>query len=176
MGDAKVEFTNITSLNAEALGEPGQRTFRILVDGGGGSAVIWMEKEQLFQMALAMKQLLAAVPEVQTPSTAHFEQREAPPSTHLEFKLGKLVLGQEATSGRIIIDAHDEESSEGDTPTVRVWGERSQVNTFAEEAIRVCAAGRPLCPLCGGPIDKTGHSCPMSNGHHPLTLTDLEAV
>ncbi|MGH9041277.1 MAG: DUF3090 family protein, partial [Acidimicrobiia bacterium] len=26
-------------------------------------------------------------------------------------------------------------------------------------------AGRPPCPLCGGPLDPEGHVCPKLNGH-----------
>ncbi|MGH9011673.1 MAG: DUF3090 family protein [Acidimicrobiia bacterium] len=25
--------------------------------------------------------------------------------------------------------------------------------------------GRPPCPLCGGPLDPSGHICPRLNGH-----------
>ena len=30
---------------------------------------------------------------------------------------------------------------------------------------RVIAGGRPICPLCGSPIEPEGHMCPKSNGH-----------
>ena len=63
MDAAKSEFTNVTSLRAESLGEPGQRTFRILVDSGSSSAIIWLEKEQLFQLALSIHQILATAPD-----------------------------------------------------------------------------------------------------------------
>ena len=26
---------------------------------------------------------------------------------------------------------------------------------------------RPLCPLCGNPLDPAGHICPAMNGHRP---------
>ncbi|MBV9291748.1 MAG: DUF3090 family protein, partial [Frankiales bacterium] len=32
-------------------------------------------------------------------------------------------------------------------------------------ALRVVAAGRPPCPLCGNPLDPQGHVCPRQNGH-----------
>ena len=31
---------------------------------------------------------------------------------------------------------------------------------------RVIRAGRPPCPLCGNPLDATGHICPRKNGHY----------
>ncbi len=32
---------------------------------------------------------------------------------------------------------------------------------------RLVEAGRPPCPLCGGPLDPKGHDCPRTNGHRP---------
>ena len=170
MAEPKVEFTSLTSLQAEAIGEPGQRTFRVVADSGDSSAVIWLEKEQLFQLAMAINQLLATQPEGRTGGSVAGDDM---PSTHVEFKAAELVLGHEGTMGRFIIDAKDVESTEGDPPAIRLWGERSQFSDFAKEALRVCAAGRPICPLCGSPIDASGHRCPRSNGHGLLDLKDL---
>ena len=36
---------------------------------------------------------------------------------------------------------------------------------FVGRALRVLAAGRPPCPLCGQPLDPQGHLCPRRNGH-----------
>ena len=163
--DPSVEFTKVTSLNVEALGEPGQRTFRILVNSGSSSAVIWLEKEQLLQLALAINRLLATVPEADSTSGAPPQGREVPESTQLDFKLGRMVLGHNESARKFVIDSHDVDSPEEGPATIRVWSERSQVKAFAEEALHVCAAGRPLCPFCGGPIDNTGHICPRTNGH-----------
>ena len=172
MADEKVEFTNVQSIKAEAIGEPGQRRFRILVDGEVGSAMMWLEKEQLFQLAVAINQLQASLPNL---------GRSRPPpedgegaAAQIEFKVGRLVLGHEGSSERLIIDAHDVESGEEEQePTVRVWGERQQLARFAAESLELCAAGRPLCPLCGAPMDPAGHACPRSNGHALQDLADL---
>ena len=159
------EFSSVNELRPEAIGEPGQRTFRMLVDSESSSAVIWLEKEQLLQLALAVQQLLVAIPELRDSPGAAPTVREAPGLTHLDFKAGKLALGHDSGSGLFMIDSHDIESEDEDPPTVRFWLHRAQVETFAEESLRICAAGRPICPLCGGPIDPTGHMCPRVNGH-----------
>ena len=39
-------------LRRRPFGEPGKRTFRIHVDSASSSASLWIEKEQLFQLAL----------------------------------------------------------------------------------------------------------------------------
>ena len=173
MAEPNTEFTSLNSLRAEAIGEPGQRTFRILADSAGASAIIWLEKEQLFQLALAINQLLATLPESSAGADVSSEERRASPSADIEFKAGHIVLGHDGSTGRFMIDAHDVEDGEDEPPTIRVWGGRALVSAFADESLLACAAGRPICPLCGSPIDSTGHRCPRSNGHGLLDLKDL---
>ena len=163
MGPTKNEFTQVTGLRAEALGEPGKRTFRVLVDGTASSATLWLEKEQLLQLAMAIQRLMATLPDDQDDQTAPLEGAAAV-LADLDFKVFKLVLGHDAGRG-FFVDAHGEEDAEEETSTVRVWASNAQAREFSKEALRVCASGRPLCPLCGGPIDPTGHSCPRVNGH-----------
>ncbi len=179
MDSPQIEFNSITSIKPEALGEPGKRTFRLLIEDAAGSAMIWLEKEQLFQLAMAITRLQAILPssggaDPQAPSSAG--ESSGP---QLEFTVGKMVLGHEGNSDRFVIDAYDAGIEEGEEagPTVRLWGVRGQLKSFAAEALKVCAAGRPICPLCAEPIDSTGHKCARVNGHDvgPLTQDDQES-
>ena len=167
MASPRNEFTNVTSLRAEAIGEPGKRRFRIMADSGSSSASMWIEKEQLFQIALAIQQLLATSPEDQQAYASPPTSREAEAMTRLDFPVAKLVLGYDGGKGLFIIEAHEpaDREAEDEAATVRVWANREQVRQFSHEALRVCAAGRPLCPLCGSAIDADGHRCPRHNGH-----------
>ena len=172
MADEKSEFMRVENIRAEALGEPGHRTFRILVDGDAGSAMMWLEKEQLFQLAVAINQLHSSLPELDRsrPISEGAERLGG----RLEFKVGRLVLGHEGSRERLIIDAHDAESDEEEgEPTVRIWAERQQLARFAADSLELCVAGRPLCPLCGSPMDPEGHTCPRSNGHALQHISDL---
>ena len=117
-----------------------------------------------------INQLLFTVSEGEEGDEVPMDDSATPAATHLEFKLGKLVLGHDSRHRKFIIAAHDEESADEAAPTVRVWGDLAQIKSFADEALRVCAAGRPLCPLCGAPMDQSGHVCPRSNGHHEADL------
>ena len=146
--------------------------------------MIWMEKEsfpckQLFQLAMAITRLQAILPVVRQggpPDPVLGEGESSGP--HLEFTVGKMVLGHEGNSDRFVIDAYDAgvEESEDAGPTVRLWGLRGQLRTFAAEALKVCASGRPICPLCSEPVDSTGHKCARVNGHDvgPLTQQDQD--
>ncbi|MHB8593573.1 MAG: DUF3090 family protein, partial [Acidimicrobiales bacterium] len=42
-----------------------------------------------------------------------------------------------------------------------------QAAAFAIRATSLVEAGRPPCPLCGLPLDPSGHQCPRTNGHRP---------
>ncbi len=171
MPSARNEFTNVSKLAAESFGQPGQRTFRILVDSESSTASIWIEKEHLFQLALAIQQMMTALEEDPSASQEPPYDREAPGLTNLDFRVMKLMLGHDQRRGLFIIDAHDVDDE--DRATVRVWADRQQLLEFSEEALRVCAAGRPLCPLCGKAIDPDGHNCARVNGHAKLTPEDL---
>lgn len=50
-------------------------------------------------------------------------------------------------------------------PDARFWATREQMLSLARHGASVCAAGRPLCQLCGRPIGPEGHVCPALNGH-----------
>jgi uncharacterized repeat protein (TIGR03847 family) len=50
---------------------------------------------------------------------------------------------------------------------VRLTVTRAQLRVLAHHGAQVVARGRPLCPLCGNPLDPTGHICPALNGHRP---------
>ena len=185
MPPPQAEFNSISSITPEALGEPGKRTFRLLVEDAAGSAMIWMEKEQLFQLAMAITKLQAILPasgeDSSAPSPLMGEGWGEGEPPHFEFTVGKIVLGHEGTSDRFVIDAYDAgleetEDSEEAAPTIRLWGVRAQLRTFAAEALKVCAAGRPICPLCSEPMDSDGHKCARVNGHdiRPLTQEDQD--
>ena len=95
--------------------------------------------------------------------------RSAADPINLEFKVGKMLLGHDSVSGNVVIDAHDVESEgegEKSRADLRVWVTRAQAEGFSEHALEVCAAGRPICPLCGGPVNPEGHVCPSTNGHY----------
>ncbi|MGH2543972.1 MAG: DUF3090 family protein [Ardenticatenaceae bacterium] len=174
MAEPKLHFTNVTKLSPEAMGEPGKRTFRVLVDSGSSNASLWLEKEQLFQLALAIQQVIGTLSENEMKVGQLPTDMEAPGLTSLDFKVSKLVLGHDASKGMFIIEAHDMEDADLDSATIRVWANKEQMEGFAEDAFRVCAAGRPLCPLCGRAIDREGHQCVRLNGHrsHEELRTD----
>ena len=161
MAGATNEFTNINSLVPEALGEPGKRTFRVKAESGSSTATIWLEKEQLAQLAMAMQQIASTLEDTGGREANPPYEHEVQPLTNVELKARKLALGYHERRAMFIVDAHE---ADEDTADVRLWADPSQAESFAEDALRVCAAGRPICPLCNIAIDPDGHTCPRMNG------------
>lgn len=167
MSDARYDFGHAARLQADATGEPGQRRFRLLVDSPAGSACLWMEKEQLYGLALAIHRLLATLEETseQTPAPSEGTGRpdQAP---DVEFQVGNLALGHTPDTDLHALLVYDAEAPEDGSATLHCWANAQQLRDLADEALRVCAAGRPLCPLCHAPINPgEAHRCPKSNGH-----------
>jgi uncharacterized repeat protein (TIGR03847 family) len=47
----------------------------------------------------------------------------------------------------------------------RLYFTAAQARAMASRGSAAVEAGRPPCPLCGGPLDPAGHICPRLNGH-----------
>ena len=47
----------------------------------------------------------------------------------------------------------------------RLYLTAAQARAMATRGSAAVERGRPPCPLCGGPLDPSGHNCPRLNGH-----------
>ncbi|MSQ11947.1 MAG: DUF3090 family protein [Dehalococcoidia bacterium] len=167
MPKAEHELGHASTIKAEALGVPGQRRFRVLIEAEGGKACAWVEKAELQELALTIQELLASEETKRqeprgTPSPAH-TQRQA----DLEFQVGRLALGYDQEQDWFVLDLSDQSMRRGRV-LVRVFIGRALIGRFAKEATGACAAGRPLCPLCEAPLGPEQHVCPRANGHFSL--------
>jgi len=174
MTEANNELGRVSSLRADAVGQPGLRRFRLLAEfKNGGSAVLWMEKEQLFNLGVALKRIIATVEEETTRHGAgHTLVEESNPQAHigqaLEFEVGRLAVGYDERTASYIIVAHAVEDPEEIAATASLVATHQEMNVLADQAFEVCAAGRPRCLLCGAPVGPERHVCPRDNGHEML--------
>ncbi len=170
------DFGRAQLVEAEAIGEPGQRTFRLRVMSGLDSASLWMEKEQLATLTLAIRQLLEQTPEGDPPQSDPDPPTELfPDKPGIDFKIGRLGIGYDESDHTLVIFAYTiEQAEENDTPAFSCQVSRSQCRAFADRAEDIVSAGRPICIVCGGPIDTTGHKCLRRNGHgqRPVSLPE----
>ncbi|MBI4494880.1 MAG: DUF3090 family protein [Chloroflexi bacterium] len=152
----------LAALGAEALGQPGQRTFRIRAQTEEVGATLWLEKEQLQALAVAIEQLLIQIPRPlegeQTPSMNVFRE---PPA--IEFKVGRLALGYVEESDLVALLVHSVDADPEGPATLVCLASRPQCRGLSRQIIEVCAAGRPRCPLCSDPINPEGHHCVRLN-------------
>jgi uncharacterized repeat protein (TIGR03847 family) len=160
---APYDFGPVDTLDAEAIGVPGKRTFRIRAWKDQSTASLWLEKQQLLALSLALRQVMAQTGQNPTPKPP--PTQAFPDQPTVDMKLGRLALGRDEDSDRLILWAHEIDSSEDAPPSFSCHFEWGQALAFCERAESVCAAGRPLCSLCGEPINPEGHVCVRSNGH-----------
>ena len=153
MNNAEYDFGQISKLSAESIGEPGQRTFHIIIESKNEScAIIWMEKEQLFNMAVALKRTVSTI-EVESPSNSikHFEDQPPSnivPNIQVEFKASELEVGYDKDTDLYFVSFYDINEFDIDTPKVNFYTDGDIIDRLAEDSFAICAAGRPLCPLC----------------------------
>jgi uncharacterized repeat protein (TIGR03847 family) len=176
---ASRELDPVTRLTADAVGEPGQRTFYLQAASGADQVTLLVEKEQVRRLAENLEtwlpELAAGRPEDPAESAAA-EAGELALAEPLEpdFRVGQLLLSYDAERDRVLVVATelqaDEEEDPLDVPEpleVRLYVTRAQLRVLARHGAQVVARGRPLCPLCGNPLDPSGHICPAQNGHRP---------
>jgi uncharacterized repeat protein (TIGR03847 family) len=179
---------------AGTVGQPGNRTFFLQARRGSSLVSVVLEKVQVAVLAERLTLLLAevarlgvSVPEALAPA----DDDTAPLDEPLveAFRVGTMTLAWNGDSDEIVVEARarieiDEDDDEDDDDDeadeeeleiadddpdgpdlVRVRLTPTRARAFAERALRVIAAGRPPCPLCGQPLDPTGHLCPRRNGY-----------
>ena len=173
---------------AGTVGQPGQRTFYLQATGGGQTISVALEKMQVSALAERLDELLDEVRRRQgadsvIPAVAPTQLEDVAPldsPVEEEFRVGTLALAWDDDTNLVIIEAQsvtetagEDEPAESDGPSdvetdadmLRVRLSPAVARAFAKRALRVVAAGRPPCPLCGNPLDPEGHICPRQNGH-----------
>ena len=145
-------------LTPESIGPAGSRFFRLRAEAEHGSALLWLEKEQLHQLAVTIKQMLrTSVRHTGEPPSSGSEEATA----DVECKVVGLALGHDRSSGRYMLLAQVSQD-EGDA--IALWADRDTLDRMADRAFEVHDAGRPRCPLCGETMrEDKAHVCARAN-------------
>jgi uncharacterized repeat protein (TIGR03847 family) len=128
-----------------------------------------MEKQQVSALAQFLGNLLADLPRPGDPPT-DLDLEE--PAIE-EWPVGSIQLSYDADIDRVVIIAEeamfaDDDDDSVTTPAIARFGAtREQMAAVAIHGTSLVASGRPPCPLCGYPLDPSGHACPRTNGHRP---------
>ena len=168
----KYPLGSLSRVEAKTFGEPGHRTFQLAIEAGQVLGTVWLEKEQLFQLGIYLREAVQSLSEAdkQLPSQLRDPDWSGEGVT-IDFKAGQFLTSHDTPTSSFYMLAYEIEDTEpGPGPgeersSVSFWITTEQAVALSEEAIRICALGRPQCFLCGLPIDPEGHVCPRSNGH-----------
>ena len=174
MSNRLIELNPITRITANAIGEPGSRTFYLQGRKGPNLITLVAEKEQISALCLALQQLLDDL-RSKHPKGANFmrltmDMELEQPFTP-EFRVGRLGLGYDEDSDLIVIVASEllaEDVEQEEAATVRFFCSRAQIDAFNRHGMEIVSKGRPICALCGKPMDSDGNVigfCPRRNGH-----------
>lgn len=177
MASYEFDLKPCSRLTVNTVGPPGQRTFYLQGTQGGTVVTLIVEKQHAQALAAGIDELIEEVDEKYPP-----DYQVAPVKHDMSlldpliprFRVGRLGLGYDADEDLLVIFAQEllgEEEEETREPAVgRFWASREQMVALSKQATEVTAAGRPICALCGNPIDPDGHFCPPSNGHSATTI------
>ncbi len=168
----------------EAIGQPGQRRFRLFALVRDISVAMWMEKEQLSNLSLALDRILAQLTEggmlrieaqAEPQPTLVGAPASFPQKPSFEFQVGQLRISYDERSNLLVLIGVPLEVviERGQEPQVILREEDTLSFNFtllqAQELSRaitvLVTSGRPVCPLCGTPLDGGPHACIRQNGH-----------
>lgn len=163
MASESFDFEMVTRVTAGAIGDPGKRAFYLQLRAAGGLISLAVEKDQLRALTERLQEVFSrvAVPPAGRPPDMALEQPIDP-----VWRVGFMTLtySQEEKTFEVSLV---ELVEEGDEPaTGHFQASLAQMQALAAHAASLITAGRPPCPMCGGPIDHDGGVCPRLNGHH----------
>jgi uncharacterized repeat protein (TIGR03847 family) len=178
----EIELEDVQRLSAGAVGEPGARAFYVQAGNADTELTVLVEKEQVALLASEavafLDRLAGEYPEDQvilSPAVAELREPTVP-----LFRARLIGLGFDPERELVLIElrehaSDDDDDEADDSPSddsleveeagyvARIYATRSQVRAMAAHGAEVVEAGRPPCPLCGMPMDPTGHRCPRWN-------------
>lgn len=166
------DLNPVERITTDAIGEPGQRVFYLQARKGLDLVTLICEKEHVAALSIAIDQLLLSLADddadaVVEPDPILDTGMDLELPLEPIFRVGQVNLGYDQVTERLVIIAYELLPEEDDSmPSVaRFWATPAQMRAFSIHGQEVVAAGRPICAMCGEPIDPEGHFCPRKNGH-----------
>lgn len=161
-----------------AIGGAGQRTFFLQASEDGHTISLKVEKQQVAALCDYLGGILTDLPPVSGEELLETPTPSEP--DELAWVVGRLAVAYEEADDRIVVVAEEfiaidpETDIDLDDPaalvaagydpaTARMSLTRAQVAAFIAVGNDLVRAGRPLCRLCGRPMDPEGHVCPRLN-------------
>ena len=175
---------------AGTVGEPGNRTFFLQARDAGRVVSVALEKVQVAALAQRLDELLdelerRGIEGAEEDDSLVGDTGALDEPINEAFRVGTLSLGWDTGDDLVLIEAReivdeddadegvetdedpetDDDADEDGPDVMRIRCTARAAREFIARAVRILAAGRPPCPLCGQPLDPQGHLCPRRNGH-----------
>jgi uncharacterized repeat protein (TIGR03847 family) len=159
------------------IGLPGARTFYLQVRSGPQTVSVALEKQQSALLAEKIDEILDqliavegnpfSVPSSTPPELVDNDDLEA---VQEHFRTGAMTLGWDPTTAQVVIEAYalaDVDPDDDDVFAIQDDPDETEMllvripvgaaRAFADRTREVVGAGRPICSVCGYPIDPDGH-------------------
>lgn len=163
------EFTWPDRVVVGTIGAPGERAFYLQVRAAKQLVTLALEKQQAAALAEKIDEALDRLRVVEgnpysVPAGTPVELVDNDPlePVEVQFRTGAISLGWDARTTQVVIEffalVEDEEQADAEEMMLL----RVPVGTaraFAKRTREIVAAGRPLCPRCGEPMNPSGHTC-----------------
>lgn len=152
-----MDYPGVTGLAADAIGQPGERTFLLQFFGSWGRNTYLLEKGQVAALVAGAQQLLKEV---------GYELGDVDPAPVLidevpHFRIGQLGLGWDESAAEVLLTV--DSVNDGDERAVYHMAMETLI-AAARQGEKAVLSGRPTCERCGLAMDPDGHACPTTNG------------
>jgi uncharacterized repeat protein (TIGR03847 family) len=163
------------------VGEPGSRTFFLQAHSGVRIVSVSLEKQQSAALAERIEEVLDelmahdgnpfSIPALTSAELVDNDPLELPIDE--QFRAGTMSLGWDPSTAQIVIEAFPFVEVDADMEdAVDVDPEEmllvripvGSARAFVKRTREVVGAGRPICPLCGEPMDSSDHICTLPDG------------
>jgi uncharacterized repeat protein (TIGR03847 family) len=165
------DLNPVDRVTTDAIGEKGQRVFYLQARQEDWLVTVICEKEHVAALAAAIDHVLLSLAggdadAVVEPDPILEEGMDLEYPLEPVFRAGGVNLGLDRDNGLLVIIAYEllAEEDEATPSEVRFWGTPAQMRAFSMHGQETVAAGRPICTMCGEPMDPDGHFCPRKNG------------
>jgi uncharacterized repeat protein (TIGR03847 family) len=157
------DLKGVTRVTAGAVGEPGKRSFYLQMRAGAALISLAVEKEQLRALTERLQEVFSRV---SVPAAGALPDMTLEEPIRPVWRVGFMTLTYSQDDKRFEVSLVELVEEGAEPATGRFEASLAQMQALATHTATVISAGRPPCPLCGGPIDHDGGICPRLNGHH----------
>jgi uncharacterized repeat protein (TIGR03847 family) len=159
------DLSDLDRFTVGTVGPVGQRLFLIQCRQGPLLLTLKIEKQQVSVLADYLAQIVKDQDRpAHLPDELSLEEPSEP-----AWAIGTLGVSYDNADDRVIIVIEELVAEDESGAIARLSVTREQAAAFAIHATSLVSSGRPPCPLCGSPLDPSGHECPRTNGHRPPT-------